>query len=196
MLTTDEILDDVLRREDWPTFSDRPSDRGGPTKGGITLDTYNAWRQSRGLPPVTAEQFDDALDEAQARAIYRERYLKPWDFVANEAVRTLLADWAVTSWHDDPARALQAELAGRGQYSDAPDGKLGPKTRGAWAAFAGYALPSEMDRMRRALAVRRDEFYLQLALLDAETVAFLETHPRAQLHNLLGWHRRVREWFL
>nr|WP_222532573.1 glycosyl hydrolase 108 family protein [Azospirillum sp. 412522] len=42
---TEAIIDTILRREGWPRYTDRPSDRGGPTKGGITLATLTNWRK-------------------------------------------------------------------------------------------------------------------------------------------------------
>ena len=49
--TTDEILGAILEREGWPTYTDPEEtglpDRGGPTKGGITLNTLSSWRGHR-----------------------------------------------------------------------------------------------------------------------------------------------------
>ncbi len=57
MKTLDEVLTDVLQREGWPAVTDRAADRGGLTRGGITLKNYNAWLRAAGTAELTAEQF-------------------------------------------------------------------------------------------------------------------------------------------
>ena len=39
-----DCLEKILEREGWPKYTDHPDDRGGPTKGGITLGTLRSWR--------------------------------------------------------------------------------------------------------------------------------------------------------
>ena len=38
-MTTEQVITDILRREGWPKYTNRAADKGGPTKGGITLET-------------------------------------------------------------------------------------------------------------------------------------------------------------
>ena len=52
-MTDNEIVDEILRREGWPKYTNLAADRGGPTKGGITL---GAWREYSG------NRFADAGD--------------------------------------------------------------------------------------------------------------------------------------
>jgi lysozyme family protein len=86
------IIDTILRREGWPRYTDRPSDRGGPTKGGITLATLTSWRKR----PVTAADVA-ALDEDEVRAIYRARYIADPGFagITDDTLRALVIDSGV-----------------------------------------------------------------------------------------------------
>ena len=47
MKTINQILEDVLEKEGWPTYTEHPNDRGGPTKGGITLRSLEAFKGKR-----------------------------------------------------------------------------------------------------------------------------------------------------
>ena len=71
-MTDDQIIDEILRREGG--YVDHPADPGGPTRYGITLATLADWRRT----PQTAADVQ-ALTEADAREIYRARYLAPFD---------------------------------------------------------------------------------------------------------------------
>ena len=71
MKSVDEIITEVLQREGWPAYTNDPADRGGPTKGGITL---GSWRDHTSNPYVTAEHVKNITEE-QARAFYRHRYI-------------------------------------------------------------------------------------------------------------------------
>ena len=64
-----DIIGEIIKREGG--FVDHPSDRGGPTKFGITLRTLRAWRGQ----PVTREDVR-TLTKAEARQIYAERYIQ------------------------------------------------------------------------------------------------------------------------
>jgi lysozyme family protein len=76
----EEILDEILRREGG--FVDHPKDKGGPTKWGVTLRTLEAWRQA----PQTIDHVRQ-LSKEEAKDIYRERYIAPFE---GDIVPTLL----------------------------------------------------------------------------------------------------------
>ena len=124
MNTIEHILDDVIRREGG--YVNHPADRGGPTNFGITAQTLGAWRKL-GRPATTAEV--QALTEAEARAIYRQRYLTDPGFeaISHPALLQLLVDSAV---HSGPKRAVQWLQSALGVTAD---GVIGPKTRAALA---------------------------------------------------------------
>lgn len=191
MKTLDQVLTDVLQREGWPAVTDRPADRGGLTRGGVTLDNYNAWRVSRGDAPITADQLRN-LSEVDARAFLADQFGRPFAFVGDEGVFVLLVDWAVTSGPDDPTRALQKALQAVGHYAGAVDGAPGPATRAAWVAVHGDL--TLCDEIEKSVLAQRRDFYVRLALADPDVVAFIKAHPATQLRNLRGWLNRCDEF--
>ncbi|MBP2303617.1 glycoside hydrolase family 108 protein [Azospirillum picis] len=175
------IIDTILRREGWPRYTDRASDRGGPTKGGITLDTLTSWRKR----PVTATDVA-ALDEAEVRAIYRARYIEEPGFagITDGALRALVIDSGV---NHGPARAstwLQDavnDLAGRPVLK--VDGAVGPKTLAAVNAGDAAAL-------WRSVFAQRMRFYGQLITGDARKRGRVEDDAL----NAAGWLNRLAEF--
>jgi lysozyme family protein len=74
----DEILERLVKREGG--YVNRPEDKGGPTRWGITIPTLRRWRrQIRGCVPDGEAHAHEAirnLSRAEAKAIYRELFLK------------------------------------------------------------------------------------------------------------------------
>jgi lysozyme family protein len=102
-MTLDDVLDGVLTREGLE-YTNHPEDRGGPTKGGITLHTL---RRVRHNPTLTAQDVM-TLTVAEIREIYTEVFVRePGLTQANipyEPLRVQLIDFAVNS---GPARAIR-----------------------------------------------------------------------------------------
>jgi len=73
MKPVDDIITEILQREGWPAYTNAPADRGGPTKGGITLKSWQEYAWSVGTPLPTAADLQ-AVTELEARAFYRQRY--------------------------------------------------------------------------------------------------------------------------
>lgn len=73
-MTDDEILTGILNREG--SYVNIPADKGGPTNRGITQASLAAWRGH----PVTAQDVRE-LQEPEVRAIYRARYIMPFNDV-------------------------------------------------------------------------------------------------------------------
>jgi lysozyme family protein len=67
----DQIISGILKTEGWPEYTNNPNDRGGPTKGGITLATLQDYRKDYSL---TADDVL-SLEEDEAREIYRRAYV-------------------------------------------------------------------------------------------------------------------------
>lgn len=174
--TIREHLDAILKREGWPQYSHRAADRGGPTKGGITIATLSGWR---GQPQTIADLQE--LSETEARAIYRQRYLKPWEFITDPALFAAVVDYAVTSGHDDPTKALQEKTG------VVVDGILGPKTRAA-------VLASDPKALRDYLVGYRVRHMVNLALNDPKLKALIAGHDDLQVLNLRGWINRTTEF--
>lgn len=183
-MTVDQIIDDLLVREGG--FADRPGDRGGPTKFGITAATLGIWR-SLGRPATRAEV--QAMSEHEARDIYAAEYIAHPGFgaIACEPLQVLLVDAAVNHGVARAIRMLQVALGFTGRRVD---GILGRETRAAVAA-----LTDERSReIYRHVLRQRGELYLSLALDSADVCTFLEQHPTSQLTFLRGWIRRLLEF--
>jgi lysozyme family protein len=88
-MDVEEILENILRREG-STYTDHPKDKGGPTRFGITQRTLAAWRQT----PVTPEDVMK-LSKAEAKDIYRERYVAPFEGEVVPSVLPQVVDIAV-----------------------------------------------------------------------------------------------------
>lgn len=193
-MTRDEIISGVLRREGWPAVTDRASDRGGLTKGGVTWSNYNKWLQKTTDRPLVSREDFPKLTEGEAREFYFDQFLRPLEFVArdSEALFVMLADWAVMSGPDDPTRGLQRVLARLGQYRGKIDGVPGRETIAAWARATGGD-PLFIEGIRKFLVADRILAHAETAL-DAPARALMEAHPGTQLHNLRGWLRRATEF--
>lgn len=175
---------EILQREGG--YVNHPADRGGPTKYGITARTLADWR---GLDRLATAEEVQALDIDTARAIYRTRYVTPFDWLS-DPLRSLVVDWAVTSGSDDPMRALQVSLRQRGIYNGPVDGIAGPRTKGA------VVVDSDPRRTYLDVFTARVRFYAHLALDDPKVRAFRKEHPDTQLEFLAGWMSRALEFVL
>lgn len=170
-MRVDSIIDDIIRREG-KKFTDRPSDRGGPTKFGITLATLERYRKR----PCTRQDVAD-LTEAEARKIYEDEFVKPFDFVRDFDLRVLLIDSAVQHGIENAVRFLQAAVGAK------PDGILGPETRKKTeTTIPEYAY-------RRALA-ERVMFYGKIITNDAKR----RNRTEDQALNAAGWMNRISEF--
>ncbi|HVS03074.1 MAG TPA: glycosyl hydrolase 108 family protein [Thermoanaerobaculia bacterium] len=120
-ITDDRILDSILLHEGWPRYTNNPNDRGGPTKGGITLATLNHWR---GVPTST----DDLrrLGEDEARLIYSRRYIEGERFhlITDPLLRWHVVDCGVLHGPARAARWLQQAAGG----DLVADGVIGPRS--------------------------------------------------------------------
>lgn len=121
------ILDEILRQEGWPKYTSDPDDRGGPTKGGITLKTLAAWRRN----PVVDDDVRD-LTEEEARAIYEQEYISGPNFhkISNDFLREQVVDAGVLHGQRTATKWLQ-EIA-----RVKVDGVLGPISNGAINAIS------------------------------------------------------------
>lgn len=98
-MTDAQILHEILRRE--AGYVNDPIDRGRCTNMGITRTTLQDWRGQL----VTCEDVR-TLTEAEACAIYTNRYIRPFDGV-DDAIKPQLVDIAVNAGVSR-ARALLA----------------------------------------------------------------------------------------
>lgn len=129
---SDRIIAHLLKVEGWPAFTDNPRDRGGPTKGGITLQTLREWRHD----PTLGVEALKALPQVEAEAIYRQRYIvgPRFDHIADELLRFQVVDAGVMSGPERATRWLQ-QAAGA-----VDDGKFGPQTLASVNGTSGHRL--------------------------------------------------------
>jgi lysozyme family protein len=171
------IIDDLIRREG-DKFTNRPADRGGPTRWGITQATLSDWYGR----PATIEDVKN-LSEQEAREIYRERYLIKPGFlgIENESVRAFAVDSAVQHGSATAVKFLQKAAHAF------PDGIFGPKTRDAVNRMTASVL------YRRACA-ERVRFYGAIISHDPEYVKAKLAGYDLQAENALGWANRIAEF--
>ena len=165
-MTDADVLDRILLAEGGDTFTNDPRDAGGATKYGVTARTLGEWRHL-GRQATVAEV--EALTEADARAIYTARYLRPFAAVSIAPLRAQLADFGVTSGPATAIKALQRVLG------VTVDGVIGDETLTA-IQVAPWRLT------QNALVGARCKFYSDLA----------ERHPKDRAF-LRGWIRRAVE---
>jgi len=162
----DEIITDILRAEGWDTYTDRPNDRGGPTKWGITLKTLSSWRGHE----CTAQDVKD-LGEIEARAIYEADYVIGPRFDAlPKLLAPMLVDCGVNHGTSRAAKWLQLAV------DTTPDGRIGPKTLQAVEAANPVAI------------------YLKVCATRVSFYGKLVTDDPTQAENAHGWNNRAAKW--
>jgi lysozyme family protein len=108
-----DIIDKIIQREGGSKATNDPSDKGGRTQYGIAEKSNpEAWRDNR-------------VDYAEAREIYRRKYISPFEFLSDNPAFEQAVDFGVTS---GPRLAIQKiqEILGV-----EVDGIAGPETREA-----------------------------------------------------------------
>ena len=97
-----DIIGAIIAREGG--FVDRPEDRGGPTKYGVTLTTLQRWRQR----PCSMSDIQ-TLTEPEARQILTELFLIQPGFhqIADQSLRAFATDWGVNSGPSIAIKSLQ-----------------------------------------------------------------------------------------
>jgi lysozyme family protein len=167
-----QIIDAEIQREG-SEYTNRPGDRGGPTKFGITLNTLASWR---GHLSTTAADVE-ALTETEARAIYDHLYVQPFAPLAgiSAPLLGLLVDSGVQHGPDRAIKWLQTALG------VVADGDLGPKTILAW----GPHQQNDDMPIYKAVLKTRIKFYAHI----------IHDDP-SQTVNANGWFNRICEFIV
>ena len=158
----DELIDALIDREGG--YANHPSDRGGPTKYGITEAVARAHGYSGAMRDLPRDE---------AAAIYKRLYwLRPrFDQVAKRS-RAVAAELFDTGANMGPAvaatflqRALSALNRDRSDYPDlVPDGRIGPATLAALDSFFELRGRDTGETvLLRALDALQGERYIRLA---------------------------------
>lgn len=162
-----DIIERTMRREGWDEYTNRSSDRGGPTKWGIT---QKAWSGYIGRP-ATEDEIKKITQE-QAREFYFRKYLvgPRFDLVLDDYLREFLFDCGVNHGTDRAIHWLQEAVG-------VPvDGVVGPVT------MKRVNGTNPVSLLLRLIAVRQ-RFYAKIASDQ------LPADP--DLPNLQGWTNRL-----
>lgn len=171
-----KVIDALLVREGWPTYTNDPADRGGPTKGGITLADLSEWR---GHPCTAADV--EALGEAEVRLIYQKKHIERWKFdeLTDPWVFDFITDIAILQGEPMACHVLQGTL-------NVPvDGDIGPTT----LASLEMALRDPV-RLRRDL-IRERMHHLLDAMLAGDPPVPIEIRQTTNLKYRHGWWNRT-----
>lgn len=119
MKTDLHIIYEIIEREG-STYTNKPHDKGGPTKYGITQNTLGEYR---GKPVSPAEVA--ALTQQEAVDCYKFLYIKKpkFDRIRDDNLRGLIVDCGVLHGQSRAAKWLQAAIGGL-----KVDGDLGDKS--------------------------------------------------------------------
>ena len=162
----DDIITDVLRAEGWDAYTDHPSDRGGPTKWGITLKAWEGWRGHA----VTAEDVQN-ITEPQARDFYEAEYvLGPRFNHLPDLYAPLVVDCGVNHGTRIASKWVQRAVGAR------QDGVIGPKTL-------------DLIGSKNPVAV-----YLLILSYRIKLYGKLVTRDPSQAVFAHGWNNRAAKW--
>ena len=163
-MNTDDIITDVLKREDDEETND-PLDAGGRTKYGIS---------EKANPEAWA---DGKVDEEEARRIYERKYVigPGFDKVTDFQLRAQLVDFGVNSGPMIAIHKLQEVLQTADPTVDV-DYILGPQTLGAITQWHPEAINNALVKARVKMICR------------------IVTKNPTQLKWLNGWVNRALEF--
>lgn len=178
-MTEDEQITEILRREGWDKYTDRPSDRGGPTKWGITLKRWSEYIRAPATPAMI-----QAITEKQAREFYRTEYIDGPGFgkIKDTMLRELVVDIGVNSGTETAAKWLQACAGVK------VDGAIGPISIAAVNSQSPLALFARMSAARVRLYGRLTSNDPELKKVKAAGWNTL------QAENTAGWCNRAAEF--
>lgn len=148
-------------------YCNRPSDRGGATNKGVTINTWRGYCAKKGKPATIATL--KAMTTSEWEEIFKTLY---WDAlsldrVVDQNIANIMADWAWASGPTTAARQLQRIVG------VTVDGVVGAKTLAAVNGKSGLTLFGQIKQARLAFVrniVRKD---------------------KRQKENLNGWERRI-----
>ena len=172
-MTVEEIINEIIKNEG-STYTNDPSDSGGPTKYGITQATLSVALHH----PASIDDVKN-LTESQARIIYRNLYYSgPHINLLPEGLQAVVMDFGANAGPGAAIEALQVVLNMAG-YECKEDGLLGPAT----AAIADKAYTEMGGHLTNAICEYRVWFYEKLA----------ERRPKDRKY-LNGWRARANRF--
>jgi lysozyme family protein len=170
-MTEADIINGILEREG-DKYTNFASDKGGPTRWGVTQQTLADFRGG----PVTPEQVK-ALTREEAYEVLEHKFVarSGYQGLADDRVRAMMCDWAVNADVPRATRWLQRTIGAT------LDGVCGPKT-------LAMANAIRADVLMKKLGLARQVFYVRTALQDDRIPDGVV--ERTDLANLEGWLNR------
>lgn len=165
-MTIDEIITDILKAEGWDTYTNDPTDRGGPTKWGIT---QKAWSEFVGHD--ASEDEIKAITENQARIFYEKLYVKAPRF---DQLPPLLAPMVTDCGVNHGVRAASKWV--QRAVGAKQDGWIGPKTLDAVTSTNLLAI------------------YIRVCSYRSRLYAHIVKHDVTQVKYIQGWANRNTKW--
>ena len=164
----DDTITDVLKAEGWDKYTNRPNDRGGPTKWGITL---KAWSEYIGRD---CTEYDiKAITERQAREFYEEEYIRAPRFnLLPEPICSMVVDCGVNHGPRAASKWVQRAVGAK------QDGVIGPKTVEA-VVDSNYLTT-----------------YLKICAFRIKLYGRIVRRDPSQAANIAGWNNRAAKWVL
>ena len=167
MADFDKYVPLLSKLEGYGVFTDNPKDAGGKTMSGVTLTTFRAYygssKTEKDLKAMTYDQWHHIMKSG-----YWDKV--KGDFLPNQSVAELLADFAVNSGPIVAVKKVQA-LVGENT-----DGVIGPLTLNA-IKRAPQAL------LFNGLKAVRESYYYALADKSSNNKTFLK-----------GWLNRLKQF--
>lgn len=174
-------IDETIVAEGGDKYTNDPTDRGGPTKYGITQATYNAFGFIGDVKNCT---YDQAVQIYALRYWSQPGFDKVGDIHAGLAFE--MFDWGVTSGPSRPSQALQRSLNVLNQqakdYPDiSADGRIGPMTLHALQAFVSRRGVEGLRYLVEMVQALRRVFYMEISERD-----------QSQEKYANGWQSRIK----
>lgn len=172
MPTAADAIKKVHLQEGGSAYTNKATDRGGPTRWGVTQKAFDAWKTKKlGRPYFSTIDEIKNMSEADSIAIYKEEY---WDKIAGDKIKSYpvayaIFDQAVNGGPDTIVRMTQTMLG------ITVDGKAGPE-------------------FIRAVNKVPEKVFLEnfLKASDARYKTIVKNNPK-QAPNFEGWMNRLKK---
>lgn len=123
-MTIKEIIADIIAKEGG--YVDHPNDRGGPTKYGITITSYQEYIGN--VCPPTAAQIKSISKALAEKIYYTLYYVRPNIINLPALIQPIMLDMAVNHGRSGAVKILQKALKAAGYDTGRQDGIIGTQT--------------------------------------------------------------------
>ncbi len=164
----EDTITDILKAEGWDKYTNRPNDRGGPTKWGITL---KAWSEYVG--DTCTEQDIKDITELGARMFYETMYIRAPRFdQLPTPLQPMVIDCGVNHGPRAASKWVQRAVGAK------QDGLIGPKT------------------IEAIVAANPLSTYMKVCAFRIRLYGAIVTKDPTQAENAHGWNNRAAKWLI